>query len=197
MPLSASVLPSLRPWGPLLLAGLALVGCVDFDKSGDSGDSGSAAGGSDGSDGSSGGTGDAWADEYVDAHNAVRDTVGIAHLGWSEALASSAQVWGDALAAENCAFYHDPDNRDEGENLYWATVDSSPTAVTNAWASEVDFYDYDSNSCEPGQMCGHYTQIVWEDTTTVGCAKSTCGNGSVIQVCRYDPPGNWVGEKPY
>ena len=45
-------------------------------------------------------------------------------------------------------------------------------------------------------MCGHYTQIVWETTQKVGCAKIQC-DGFDLWVCNYDPPGNWVGEKPY
>ena len=45
-------------------------------------------------------------------------------------------------------------------------------------------------------MCGHYTQIVWKTTTEFGCAKSIC-EGNVTWVCNYNPPSNWVGEKPY
>ncbi len=186
---------------PLPLAGLvalaALGGCLDTGKSDDTAADTGATDASDGSDGGSGGTGDAWADEYVTVHNQVRDTVGTAPLSWSAALAESAQVWADALAAENCAFYHDPGNNSEGENLYWASWEATPTEVTEAWASEVVDYDYATNSCNPGKMCGHYTQIVWDDTARVGCAKAACSNGSVVQVCRYDPPGNWVGELPY
>ena len=42
------------------------------------------------------------------------------------------------------------------------------------------------------------------DTVRIGCGKATCqdnapwGSGAwEIWVCNYDPPGNWVGEKPY
>lgn len=27
------------------------------------------------------------------------------------------------------------------------------------WHSEVNYYDYYSNWCTPGKMCGHYTQV--------------------------------------
>ena len=53
-----------------------------------------------------------------------------------------------------------------------------------------------SNKCKPGKMCGHYTQIVWKNTKKVGCAMIEC-NGTSTWVCQYDPPGNWVGQKPY
>jgi len=47
-------------------------------------------------------------------------------------------------------------------------------------------------------MCGHYTQVVWRSTTTVGCAMAVCKDSQEqIWVCQYQKPGNWVGQKPY
>jgi len=45
--------------------------------------------------------------------------------------------------------------------------------------------------------CGHYTQIIWEGTTKVGCAYADCNKNSYAKkmthlVCRYDPPGNLI-----
>lgn len=134
--------------------------------------------------------------EFVDAHNTWRDTVGVAHLSWDDTVAESAQGWADALVADSCAFEHE-NQYVYGENLWWATWDGTPTEVVDDWGSEVDDYDYDANDCAPGKMCGHYTQIVWSTTETVGCGQGVCSDDSVIWVCRYDPPGNWVGEKPY
>ena len=93
-----------------------------------------------------------------------------------------------------------------GENLFWSAVFPPPEVITmvdpavvvEAWESEVADYDYESNSCVPGKMCGHYTQIVWADTERVGCAFRTCSeDGSQVWVCNYYPAGNIVGEKPY
>jgi len=47
----------------------------------------------------------------------------------------------------------------------------SPEKVVDSWGSEKADYDYANNSCTPGKMCGHYTQMVWRATTTVGCAR--------------------------
>ncbi|MEM6522020.1 MAG: CAP domain-containing protein, partial [Cyanobacteria bacterium P01_C01_bin.70] len=41
--------------------------------------------------------------------------------------------------------------------------------VVAAWVAEKADYDYASNSCASGKVCGHYTQIVWRETTAVGC----------------------------
>lgn len=136
------------------------------------------------------------AQEFLDAHNAHRSALGIADLSYSFAVEASAQAWADALAADNCAFEHENQST-YGENLWWSSYEPTPTEVVDAWAGEVAYYDYDTNTCEDGQVCGHYTQVVWADTTQVGCAQGACAGGAVIWVCRYDPPGNWVGQKPY
>lgn len=44
-----------------------------------------------------------------------------------------------------------------------------PTKAVDDWDSEKQYYDYSTNSCADGQMCGHYTQNVWAGSTTVGC----------------------------
>ena len=73
------------------------------------------------------------------------------------------------------------------------------------WVSESTDYDLASNTCKPGKICGHYTQVVWRDTRQVGCASVVCNSNSPFQghpqwriwVCDYAPPGNYVGQKPY
>jgi len=36
------------------------------------------------------------------------------------------------------------------------------------------FYTYESQTCQPGQQCGHYLQVVWAETTKIGCGYSLC-----------------------
>jgi len=139
---------------------------------------------------------DADAAEYVQTHNDIREGVGVGPLSWDDNVALSALGWAEDLAADGCAFEHES-QQTYGENLWWSSYEPQPAEVVNAWASEVAYYDYDSNTCQAGQMCGHYTQVVWADTEVVGCGATTCSDGSVIVNCRYDPPGNWVGERPY
>lgn len=149
----------------------------------------------------------------VAAHNAVRAKKSLAGLIWSDTLASYAQEWADHLAkVNNCQLNHRPTSgamkQEYGENLWWgdanvwsdgsrklqqATIES----VVKNWAGEVAHYNYDENSCLPGKECSNYTQIMWQDTTSVGCGFQQCSDKSQVWVCNYNPPGNFIGDKPY
>ena len=129
----------------------------------------------------------------VAAHNKVRAAVGVPPLQWSDPIAKTAQRWANRLARNGCKLTHSTNNR-YGENLFAASAAVSPEHVVDNWASERADYNYARNKCR--SVCGHYTQIVWAKSTRLGCASARCGNG-VVWVCNYDPPGNFVGEKPY
>jgi pathogenesis-related protein 1 len=142
----------------------------------------------------------------LQAHNAVRAQHGLPPLAWSERLARDAASWVDQLAeSESCRMVHS--DAAQGENLYWAspvrwsdgrtTVQSvSPAEVVRQWAAEQADYDYARNRCR-AEACGHYTQIVWRETDAVGCAMRVCEDKAQLWACRYHPPGNIVGRRPY
>jgi pathogenesis-related protein 1 len=151
---------------------------------------------------------DAAGEAFLAAHNAVRagaknpvPSPALAPLTWSAQAAFVAQGW-----ANNCAFEHNAQRGNLGENLYATTVASdTPERVVGAWAAEASDYSYSSNTCAAGRVCGHYTQLVWRDTRQVGCASARCTRNSpfsgfstwYLWVCDYAPPGNFVGERPY
>jgi len=129
----------------------------------------------------------------LDAHNAARRRVGVPPLNWSPQLAAVAQDWARYLMASR-SFAHRPNNR-YGENLYTISgAAASPAQVVASWADEVRGYDIRRNSCFG--VCGHYTQVVWRATLSVGCGVATDAEREVW-VCDYDPPGNYVGQRPY
>ena len=133
----------------------------------------------------------------TEEHNKVRRPYNVPDLTWDEDLVDISLDWLNVLNDDGCQMEHNWDSP-YGENLFWTSMTSNNREVVQAWASEVDFYDYDSNSCEPGEMCGHFTQIVWSTTERVGCASLTCDNGrGELWMCNYDPAGNWVGERPW
>jgi pathogenesis-related protein 1 len=119
-------------------------------------------------------------------------------------LAASAQAWADKLkSTKNCGMAHS--GGPEGENLYWASAWSngpaqsiSPAQVLNAWGSEKANYSHANNNCAAGKVCGHYTQVVWKNTSSVGCGMAVCESPkNQVWVCQYLPAGNYVGQKPY
>ncbi len=148
---------------------------------------------------------------FVAEHNKVREGLGLPALAWSQELADFAGEWVDEMARRGCGkenLEHRPTtgefaNVNFGENLAWIHGNPwSAEGVTKAWADEVNYYNYQENSCLEGEMCGHYTQIVWQTTEYVGCAMRTCevlANGKVKEFwgCNYYPPGNYIGFRPY
>jgi pathogenesis-related protein 1 len=140
---------------------------------------------------------DRFARDMLAAHNAVRARVKVPPLKWSAKLAAAAQGWADTLLRTG-EFKHSASNH--GENLFEVVGDSvSAAEVVGAWAAESQGYNYRSNSCRGGTLhgtCGHYTQIVWRNTREVGCAVAR-GGGREVWACEYNPPGNYIGQRPY
>lgn len=146
---------------------------------------------------------DPFAGKFVDAHNRARASVSppaspaLPPVRWSEELAASARAW-----AQRCEFRHS--ESDYGENLAARTDRADPAAIVESWAVEAQHYDHRRNRCASGEVCGHYTQVVWRDSVTIGCAVERCSGGGpfgggewFMSVCNYAPPGNWKGEPPY
>ena len=132
--------------------------------------------------------------DYLDAHNAAREEVGVGPLAWDESVASYAQQYIGSHAGD-CNMVHS--GGPYGENLAWSSAGLSGADAVRMWVGEKANYDYSSNSCAAGEVCGHYTQVVWRKSARLGCAKVTCGNGGTLIGCNYDPRGNFNGEKPY
>jgi hypothetical protein len=137
--------------------------------------------------------------EILNAHNKYRVELGIPPLKWSDSLAQHAKAWADRLAGER-RMYHSS-GTGEGENLWMGTSGYySLTQMVDGWGGEKRYY---KDGIFPGVSSsgnwadvGHYTQIIWRNTTEVGCAKSS-GGGNDYFACRYSPPGNYMGQKVY
>lgn len=136
--------------------------------------------------------------QILDAHNRYRKDVGVPPLTWSDALARDAQTWANHLAAiGGNSLVHD-DRSDEGENLWMGTAGTfSINDMVNAWGAEKKQFRQgifpDVSTTGNWSDVGHYTQMIWGATTQVGCAKTTAGNNDIL-VCRYSPPGNFMGQ---
>jgi pathogenesis-related protein 1 len=138
------------------------------------------------------------AHELVEYHNRVRAEVGVPPVRWSPEVAAYAQQWADHLA-ERGDLEHRSNNR-YGENL---AIHRTVLQGAASWYAEKR--DYRAGTPIPADFgnfeAGHYTQMVWRGTDQIGCGKALVKKGrfrgSYIVVCNYDPPGNYVNEKPY
>jgi pathogenesis-related protein 1 len=139
--------------------------------------------------------------QLLGSHNRVRARVGLSPLAWSGKLASYAQAWADHLAAIGGRMEHRPRSGEwkqvHGENLFMGTAGHYGVVDAVAmWEDERSSYDGGAVDMSNLHAYGHYTQLVWKNTRRVGCAKVAAG-GNVIVVCNYDPPGNFLGQRPY
>ena len=138
---------------------------------------------------------DPLADIFVREHNKYRAIDGVPPVTWDEKVAQYARNYANSKK-ETCEMVHST-NSPYGECLAWSGGDMSPELVVKLWVDEKKDYDYNTNTCAPGKVCMHYTQVVWSKTTKIGCAKVRCNNNETFINCNYDPSGNWVDEKPY
>ncbi|XP_062082713.1 pathogenesis-related protein 1C-like [Humulus lupulus] len=133
--------------------------------------------------------------DYLNAHNSARAEVGVGPLSWDDSVASYAQQYANQRM-DDCNLVHS--GGPYGENIAWSSANLSGVDAVKMWVGEKDNYDYNSNTCAAGQVCGHYTQVVWQNSVRVGCAKVQCNNGKGTFIgCNYDPPGNVNGRRPY
>lgn len=105
----------------------------------------------------------AFQNDMLAASNFYRREHGVADVAWDAQLAAVAADW-----AARCEFRHS--DGPTGENLAtgYPSVDSS----VDAWGLERLAYDYD----RPGfsEETGHFTQLVWSNTTRIGCGRRDC-----------------------
>lgn len=87
-------------------------------------------------------------------------------------------------------------NNNYGENIYckYGTGDITVDGIepVKSWYDEIALYNYNSPGFSSGT--GHFTQVVWRDSTKLGIAKAQNSKGQIFVVANYDPPGNYQGQ---
>ncbi|KAK1842835.1 scp-like extracellular protein, partial [Colletotrichum chrysophilum] len=145
----------------------------------------------------------------IDSHNVHRGNHSAPALSWDAEIAGYA-----AITAKTCVFEHDmaTGGGGYGQNLaMWGATGSeslgaakaAQKAITEQWYNgELNLYTgYGQASPDMTDFLkwGHFTQMVWKDTTTVGCAVEYCAAGTLssigswFTVCNYKKQGNVIG----
>ena len=124
--------------------------------------------------------------------------VGSPPLQWSTELAAYAQKWANHLANDNhCQLDHTVDNK-YGENLFGGSgVTYTALFASQDWYGEKQKYTYGVLTDANWYATGHYTQMVWRNTTQIGMGQANCAGGGSVIAAEYYPPGNYMGQKPY
>jgi hypothetical protein len=143
--------------------------------------------------------------QLLDHHNQLRSEVALGQLAGQPAAANMARlVWDPNIAqtaqnwANQCNFSHNPNRGFTGENLFLGPSTPLNEGV-DLWFGENTSYTFGPFSNDNLGTAGHYTQVVWAATTSIGCGAAVCPSlgGAFFLVCDYAPPGNFIGQTPY
>lgn len=135
-------------------------------------------------------------------HNRARAAVGVPPLQWDWRLARSAAAYGPTLSRLGRLVHAPRAGREsERENLLIGQRGyRSPEQMVQMWTSERRYFrpGIYPNVSTTGSWyhVSHYTQVVWRDTTRVGCAIYTDRRWDFL-ICRYAPPGNRDGRRVF
>lgn len=158
--------------------------------------------------------------QILTGQNTLRVTHQVSTFTTDSALAAGAQAWAENMAKTG-TFAHasSTELNGAGENIFKLSTTAStyaPDALakqavtdsTRSWYKELQYYDFSNPgmSNTPGQAIGHFTQLVWKASTSVGCGTASSlnptpyvsgGNSYMMYeyyvVCRYSPAGNLAG----
>lgn len=140
-------------------------------------------------------------------HNSYRGVHNSPNMTISSSVNNTAQAWAEYLASNGVFQHSSPSQRNgAGENLYVSYTTASSVNAANLantgvkkWYDEVAAYNYNN----PGfsSSTGHFTQVVWKNSTQLGCGAAkgvkTLGGttyNAFYLVCQYSPAGNVQGQ---
>ncbi|KAH7037252.1 CAP domain-containing protein [Microdochium trichocladiopsis] len=156
-------------------------------------------------------TGGSMEDTALYHHNVHRSNHSAPAMSWNSDIANAAQV-----AADSCKFEHQMgiNGLKYGQNLaMWGTSANAAAlgadgaiakAASDMWYAG-EFASYASYFGKEPSMSdfhswGHLSQLLWAESTGLGCAVKLCKKGTMYDtmdawymVCNYEPAGNMGG----
>ncbi|XP_061469310.1 peptidase inhibitor 16-like isoform X2 [Rhineura floridana] len=111
-------------------------------------------------------------------------------MSWDSELEAFAKYY-----ATKCIWEHHKERGQQGENFFAMSGNLDVKTAVENWYSEYQYYNMTTSTCEEGQLCGHYTQVVWANSEHVGCGTVFCETLEILNdtdlhlvVCNYEPP---------
>ena len=135
---------------------------------------------------------------FLALHNQARAEVGAPPLQWDPLLAASAKAYAIELTSAGQLVHSSREGRKTvRENLLQNLPGGrTPSQMIGVWTAEKSKFKPgifpDVSTTGNWYDIGHYTQMVWETTTHVGCAINGDARYEWL-VCHYSPPGNRDG----
>ncbi|GLH15865.1 Venom allergen 5 [Gryllus bimaculatus] len=135
-----------------------------------------------------------FAEDCLAAHNVYRAKHDVPPLKLSKKMCQYSEEWAKRLATTG-KLEHRPNN-EFGENLFCVWSSDPNHKVTGRepvdnWYAEIKNHVFGK---EPRDLkTGHFTQVVWKDSRTLGVGMARSRGGNTFVVANYDPPGNFIG----
>uniref|UniRef100_A0A0K0DZE9 SCP domain-containing protein n=1 Tax=Strongyloides stercoralis TaxID=6248 RepID=A0A0K0DZE9_STRER len=133
--------------------------------------------------------------KIYNAHNCLRKAHGSRPLSVDKALEKQAQNYANKLAKDNRGLVHSKSNGKYGENLAWGSGSNSKSIALKSpqmWYDEYKLYNFNKATFSSGT--GHFTQVVWKGSKSIGCGIAKSNGGGTFTVCQYKPAGNMMGQ---
>ena len=137
----------------------------------------------------------------LEEHNRLRSLHGAPPLILNNELNQMAQNYAQVLAQKDVLEHSK--NRSlsgkpgawVGENLYYYSAypvcEYKCGSMSRSWYDEIKDYDFQNGKSKNGGVVGHFTQVLWKDSTQLGIGVAKSSKNSVYVVGNYHPGGNF------
>ena len=135
-------------------------------------------------------------------HNYYRKYHQSVPMELTQKLNDYAQQYAETLAEKDEMQHSTKEEREKiygdwtGENLYYFWTSQIDLTITGAaavddWYDEIKDYDFQNGKSKNGGVVGHFTQVLWKDSTQLGIGVAKSSKNSVYVVGNYHPGGNF------
>ena len=118
--------------------------------------------------------------ECLSKHNQYRQQHSRNALSYGDQLEAFAQQRANKIAQTDEMVH--PAENEYGENLFQAVGNYPATCkeAVDQWYNEIKDHDQNGPAVQP--KTGHYTQVIWKDSQSVGCASAKSQRQNIVYI---------------